>query len=93
MAWGSPSKTSVDKTAQGLRECWTYDRTYYGDGGGDFGVSHGLVHGENGDYYDKNNFYPAPDPAQTLGGTRSNTVPIMRVVFENGRVANYETAY
>ena len=93
MAWGPPSKTSVNSTARGPQECWIYDRTYYGDGGGDFGVSRGVVHGENGGYYDARNFYPAPDPAQTLGGMRSNTVPVMRVVFENGRVVNYETAY
>jgi hypothetical protein len=92
-AWGPPSKTNVDYTAQGPQECWTYDVTYYGDGGGDFGVSHGLVHGKNGDYNDASNFYPAPDPAATLGGTRSNTVPMKRVIFRNGYVVNYETAY
>ena len=35
VAWGQPSRTKVDNTPQGIRECWTYDRTYYGDGGGD----------------------------------------------------------
>ncbi len=93
VAWGSPSKTTVNHTARGPQECWTYVQTYNGYGGGYFGISRGLVHGKHGDHYDTNDFYPAPTDAQTLGGTPSTEVPVKRVVFENGRVVNYETAH
>ncbi|MBE7156861.1 MAG: hypothetical protein INR62_00240 [Rhodospirillales bacterium] len=93
VAWGQPTRTETDNTPQKLREYWIYDRTYYGGGSGEFGVSRGIVHDENGEHRDKSNFYPTPDSAQTLGGMPSNTVPIMRVVFNNGRVIDYETAY
>ena len=68
-------------------------QTYNGYGGGYFGISRGLVHGKHGDHYDTNDFYPAPTDAQTLGGTPSTEVPVKRVVFENGRVVNYETTH
>ncbi len=92
-AWGAPSKTSTVATQQGIRECWTYTQTFNGYGGGFYGVSRGLVHGKNGDHYDSDDFYPAPDSSQTLGGTPSTEVPIKRAVFENGRVVSFETAH
>ena len=93
VAWGLPSKTTVDRTARGPQECWTYVRTFNGYGGGYYGVPRGLVHGKRGDHYDTSDFYPAPTDAQTLGGTPSTEVPVKRVVFENGRVVNYETTH
>ncbi len=93
VAWGSPSKTTVNTTARGPQECWTYVQTFNGYGGGYYGISRGLVHGKHGDHYNTNDFYPAPTDAQTLGGTPSTEVPVKRVVFENGRVVNYETTH
>ena len=91
VAWGHPSQTTVNQTARGLEECWTYVQTFNGYGGGYYGISRGLVHGRHGDHYDTDNFYPAPTDAQTLGGTPSTEVPVKRVIFENGRVISYET--
>ena len=83
-------KPSTNNTSGGLQESWTYIQTFNGCGGGYYGISRGLVHGKNGDHYNVDNFYPAPDTAQTLGGTPSTDVPVKRVVFENGRVVSYE---
>jgi hypothetical protein len=91
VAWGAPSAKKVNNTAHGPQECWTYTTTFNGYGGGYFGISRGLVHGKNGDHYDTDNYYPAPDTAQTLGGTPSTEVPIKRVIFDNGKVVSYET--
>ena len=93
VAWGSPSKTTVHNTARGPQECWTYVQTFNGYGGGYYGISRGLIHGKHSDHYNTDDFYPAPTDAQTLGGTPSTEVPVKRVVFENGRVVNYETAH
>ena len=90
-AWGAPSKTSTTTIQQGVRECWTYTQTFNGYGGGYYGISRGLVHGKKGDHYDTDDFYPAPDSSQTLGGTPSTEVPVKRAVFENGRVVSFET--
>ncbi len=92
-AWGTPSKTSTIATPQGIRECWTYTRTFNGYGGGYYGISRGQVHGKNGDHYNSDNFYPAPDSSQTLGGTSSTEVPVKRATFENGRVVSIETTH
>ena len=92
-AWGTPSKTSTAASPQGVRECWTYTRTFNGYGGGYYGISRGLVHGKNGDHYNTDNFYPAPDSSQTLGGTPSTEVPVKRAVFENGCVVSIETTH
>ena len=74
-AWGTPSKTSTTATPQGVRECWTYTRTFNGYGGGYYGISRGLVHGKHGDHYNTDNFYPAPDSSQTLGARRARRCP------------------
>ena len=92
-AWGAPSKTSTAATPHGVRECWTYTRTFNGYGGGYYGISRGLVHGKNGDHYNTDNFYPAPDSSQTLGGTPSTEVPVKRATFQNGRVVSVETTH
>ena len=92
-AWGTPSKTSTAVTPQGIREYWTYTRTFNGYGGGYYGISRGLVHGKNGDHYNSDNFYPAPNSSQTLGGTPSTEVPVKRATFENGRVVDIETTH
>ena len=91
VAWGAPSEKTVNNTARGPQECWTYTRSFNGTGGGYFGISRGLVHGKNGDHYDTDDYYPAPDTSQTLGGTPSTDVPIKRVIFEKGKVVSYET--
>ena len=91
-AWGTPSKTSIVNTRQGVRECWTYVRTFNGYGGGYYGVSRGLMHGKNGDHYDTDDFYPGPSTSDTLGGTPTTDVPVKRAIFENGHVVSYETA-
>lgn len=91
-AWGAPSKTSTVDTSQGIRESWTYVRTFNGYGGGYYGISRGLVRGKNGSHYDTDDFYPAPTEAQTLGGTPSTDVPVKRAIFQNGSVVSYETA-
>ncbi len=90
-AWGAPSKTSVSNSREGVRECWTYVRTFNGYGGGYYGISRGLVHGKDDDHYIADDFYPAPNDSQTLGGTPATDVPVKRVIFQNGRVINYET--
>ncbi len=92
VAWGAPSKTVVRPTARGPQECWTYVQTFNGYGGGYFGISRGQVHDKHGDHYDTNEFYPAPDTAQTLGGTATTEVPVKRVVFVHDRVISYETS-
>lgn len=93
VAWGSPSKTTVNQTAKGPQECWTYVQTFNGYGGGYYGIARGLVHGSHGDHYSTNDFYPAPTDAQTLGGTPTTEVPVKRVIFEGGRVVSYETTH
>lgn len=93
VAWGTPSKTTVDQTAQGPRECWTYVQTFSGYGGGYYGIARGLVHGSHGDHYSNDDFYPAPTDAQTLGGTPTTEVPVKRVVFAGERVISYETTH
>ncbi len=90
-AWGAPAKTSVIDTHQGVRESWTYIRTFNGYGGGYYGISRGLIHGKNGDHFNSDDFYPAPDTGQTLGGTPTTEVPVKRAIFENGRVVSFET--
>jgi hypothetical protein len=92
VAWGAPSKTAIRPTPQGPQECWTYVQTYNGYGGGYYGISRGEVHGTYGDHYDTNQFYPAPDTAQTAGGAATTEVPVKRVVFEKDRVISYETS-
>ena len=34
VAWGHPSQTTVNQTARGPQECWTYVQTFNGYGGG-----------------------------------------------------------
>ncbi len=92
VAWGAPSEKTVHPTPSGPQECWTYVRTFNGVSGGYFGISRGLVHDKHGDHYDTNDYYPAPDTAQTLGGTPSADVPVKRVTFEQGKVVSFETA-
>ena len=66
-------------------------QTFNGYGGGYYGISHGLIHGKNGDHYDADDFYPGPSTSDTLGGTPTTEVPVKRAIFMNGRVVDYET--
>lgn len=91
-AWGTPTEIRPGCDTGEPLDCWLYTHTFYGTGGGYYGVRRGLVYAPaDGRYhYDTDDFYETPVYIRGFGQV-STEVPYKKAYFEGNRLVAFGT--
>ena len=91
IAWGTPSEVRPPDQGDGQLETWLWTRTFYGPGGGYYGIPRGQVWSPKlrRYHYDGDDYYETPVYLRPFGQV-STDLPFHRALFDRHRLVSFE---